>query len=1042
MQIARGLRGFIVISAEDCRSVLRFPLDQQRTDCVDIAVTFPSIYRPSLKDAPHCCTQATLRRVPGNTFSVLLEVRILWKNVALLPPADAPRPLPDRRNGHIHTRSRNTRITGIFDMFAPGASTDHIGDETWRGTWNPRDFYDNVHVPEKSYDLPSSCGLDLIPSRLFPFQRRSVRWLLAREGIEVSSDGRLRQGQLDNQELALLESFEEVKDADGRTCYVSHLFRVIISDISAWSRLELRGGILAEEMGLGKTLELLSLVSLHRRPSLSGTASNQSGAGLIDSGATLIITPQAILEQWKQEAQIHTPHLRCVEYEGLHHSKFSDDELVRQLTAADVVVTTYNVLRREVHFAEDPPARAMRHARKFERRKSPLVKINWWRVCIDEAQMIETGVSNAARVARIIPRVNAWAVSGTPLRKDMTDIYGLLLFLGYEPFTQSAALWTRLYANFKPFFKTTVGRLALRHTKAHIKEELRLPHQKRVVITVPFTAVEEQNYDQLFQQMCDECELDETGAPTTNTWDPNSPRTIAKMRSWLSRLRQACLRPEVGGVKRTLGGGGPLRSVSEVLETMIDQNDAQIRAEERALLLSQIRRGQLLENALRPKESLKTWQDALARCEPMVKESRAQYETQLALSKQSDSRLSTVDVDEGLDDEDEGEKDLTSKLGQCRQRLRAALEIQHMCKFFIASAYYQIKTDEYLTKPDTEEYRALEKLEEDNYEEAKVIRREMLAETNRKVSRYIDRIRKKVDEKGLTKIPLMVIDIDDGGIESRRFLDRIEEFCDAMNEHAKQFTEWRNHMSKLMLQSLIDEEDGAELQGDEYESSTKQQDEMYVYMEALRVMFADRHDAITGQTNILIAHEIKQGLDMAKQEQGPSPKLYISLMNKCMSLKIPNELGSLRQILTELRSLAVSLEGQEIRGSSRARMELVIVNKIIHEVSQLLSAQSKASSALEREVELFRDVMNKRLEYYRQLQQISDTVAPYDEESKGKPLDTALFELKQGAEGRIESKISTLKAKHRYLIHLRDESGADSSARICIICQCPFEIGK
>ena len=1021
--------------------MLDHALDLQNTDCIDVSVTFPSIYRPSLKDAPHCCVQETLRRVPGQTFSVLLEVRILWKNTASLPPAETPRPMPDRKSGSF--RLNNTRITDLFDRFTPGAPADLIGEGPLKGTWNPRDFYDSVHVPEKSYDLPSSAGLDLIPSRLFPFQRRSVRWLLAREGIEVSSDGRLRPGQPDHQDLALLESFQEVSDADGRTCYVSHLFRVMTSDISAWPQLQLQGGILAEEMGLGKTLELLSLVSLHRRPSLTNMESKPSGAGLIESGATLIITPQAILEQWKQEAQTHAPHLRCVEYKGLQGSKLSDNALIRELTAADVVVTTYNVLRREVHFAEDPPARAMRHARRFERRKSPLVKISWWRVCIDEAQMIETGVSNAARVARIIPRVNAWAVSGTPLRKDMTDIYGLLLFLGYEPFTQSAALWIRLYEDFKPLFKSTVGRLVLRHTKAHIGEELRLPHQKRVVITVPFTAVEEQNYDQLFQQMCNECELDETGAPTTSTWDPNSPRTIAKMRSWLSRLRQACLRPEVGGVKRTLGGGGPLRSVAEVLETMIDQNDAQIRTEERALLLSQIRRGQLLENALRPRESLKTWQDALARCEPMVTESRAQYEAQLALSKQSASRMSTVDDDEDLDDEDdEGEKELTSKIGQCRQRLRAALEIQHMCKFFIASAYYQIKTDENLTKPETEEYRALEKLEEDNYEEAKLIRREMLAETNRKVSRYIDRIRKKVEEKGLTKIPDMTIDIEDGGIESRRFLDRIEDFCEAMNEHAKQFTEWRNHMSKLMLQSLIDEEDGAELQGDEYESSTKQQDEMYVYMEALRVMFADRHDAITGQTNILIAHEIKQGLDMAKQKQGPSPNLYISLMNKCMSLKIPTELGSLRQILTELRSLAVSLEGQEIRGSSRARMELVIVNEIIHKVSQLLSAQSKASSALEREVELFRDVMNRRLEYYRQLQQISDTVAPYDEESKGQPLDTALFELKQGAEGRIESKISTLKSKHRYLIHLRDESGADSSARICIICQCPFEIGE
>jgi E3 ubiquitin-protein ligase SHPRH len=159
-------------------------------------------------------------------------------------------------------------------------------------------------------------------------------------------------------------------------------------------------------------------------------------------------------------------------------------------------------------------------------------------------------------------------------------------------------------------------------------------------------------------------------------------------------------------------------------------------------------------------------------------------------------------------------------------------------------------------------------------------------------------------------------------------------------------------------------------------------------------------------------------------------------------LKPGMEASTLRGIISDLRSLATSLEWQESGGSSRARAELVIVNEVLARASKMSNEQGKATSSLEREVELFRDTMNLRLEYYRQLQQISDTVAPYDEESVGKPLDEALFDSKLQNEEAIDRKLSTLRSKRRYLIHLRDESGPDDSSRMCVICQSTFEIGS
>jgi E3 ubiquitin-protein ligase SHPRH len=53
-----------------------------------------------------------------------------------------------------------------------------------------------------------------------------------------------------------------------------------------------------------------------------------------------------------------------------------------------------------------------------------------------------------------------------------------------------------------------------------------------------------------------------------------------------------------------------------------------------------------------------------------------------------------------------------------------------MAIFFRANAYFQIKSNEDMTKPGTPEFEALEKLETDGYEEAKKLRREILQEVS------------------------------------------------------------------------------------------------------------------------------------------------------------------------------------------------------------------------------------------------------------------------------------------------------------------------
>jgi E3 ubiquitin-protein ligase SHPRH len=296
-------------------------------------------------------------------------------------------------------------------------------------------FYDAVCVPERDrphLDLPVA-EIQGLSARLYPFQRRSVQWLLNREGVQwclgtESLEPIMKPYQPETPATPI--SFLPVKDASGESFAISPLFGVVMRDPSPSLQFQnFQGGILAEEMGLGKTLEIISLILLHRRPDEGSQVFDPKlRRHLPASKGTLIITPASLLDQWVSEIQRHAPELDVMHYPGLRSlTKGQREEIGRDLGCHDVVVTTYDVLRTEIYAAMDPPERSMRGGQRHERARSPLVEFSWWRVCIDEAQMVEKWQSNTATMARLIPRVNAWAITGTPVKDSLQG--GMLLRL-------------------------------------------------------------------------------------------------------------------------------------------------------------------------------------------------------------------------------------------------------------------------------------------------------------------------------------------------------------------------------------------------------------------------------------------------------------------------------------------------------------------------------------------------------------------------------------------------------------------------------------
>jgi E3 ubiquitin-protein ligase SHPRH len=81
-------------------------------------------------------------------------------------------------------------------------------------------------------------------------------------------------------------------------------------------------------------------------------------------------------------------------------------------------------------------------------------------------------------------------------------------------------------------FRRIFDPLVCRNTKRYVKDEMALPPQTKALLSVDFTAVEEINYQHIFEQMLDDCGLTPTGTPARENWALND-RVTEKLKKWL-----------------------------------------------------------------------------------------------------------------------------------------------------------------------------------------------------------------------------------------------------------------------------------------------------------------------------------------------------------------------------------------------------------------------------------------------------------------------------------------------------------------------------
>jgi hypothetical protein len=207
----------------------------------------------------------------------------------------------------------------------------------------------------------------------------------------------------------------------------------------------MKGGILADEQGLGKTLEVLGLIvaSLHELKQEATRAKLEEG-GLTPTHATLIIVPPALVSQWHAEVRKAVGESLIVKYFDPKTLAFvSEGTSVN--ADPDIVITTYAALQN------------IKSSRK-------LSSFSWGRIVLDEMQEIRSSTTKIAKNCDDLVCQRRWMLSGTPLFDGIDDLRGELQFLRLSPYAAGLE---------DGFFKFSITNHWHRHS-SHCLETLRI----------------------------------------------------------------------------------------------------------------------------------------------------------------------------------------------------------------------------------------------------------------------------------------------------------------------------------------------------------------------------------------------------------------------------------------------------------------------------------------------------------------------------------------------------------------------------------------
>lgn len=955
---------------------------------------------------------------------------------------------------------------------------------------NLETFYSNLKsAPEITPSEYNSLQPAEMKVNLLPFQKRTLAFLINRERhaledepSEVDQDPegvweRIMIGgddgfavafsRLTGQILPLPDTVQYsiplckggVSSLDVKREEVDELSGTERQDVRSWvlpaahalALQNIKGTMLCEEMGLGKTVETIALICKNPCPVIRPHHELDVSSLTVDRPmsvrATLIVCPPALFDQWVAEIGKHAPTLRVITYPGWkslynnskNHGTIQD--WVSKADSADIVVTTTDVLSADLDVVRDQKERSRRSNIEYhfqERKKSALVILQWWRVVMDEVQMLGLeSATNAALTISRIPRRLSLAISGTPAKTEVSNLIGSLRFLGSFI---SQKIWDRLLQGpFAIAFEKTFDRIAIRTTKDEIVHELQIPKQTRTLVPISLNQIEIEYYRDTLRRLLQYLGIDDEGYPIAERWKMD----VVKLRSAFHALRMVCDHVSAGQkLLRAVGGGHVVHgkrvsTLTEALDQLIQSAERQYWSTDLARMKLHIRKAILQQGAMSiPYSSVDgiRIEQILLQVEKEVDDGLSAIRSELSelLDVQVLPRDSLAETDIGDPKPTEDERN-SSKRSMWRNRLREHLLLRHQVVFRLGDLYHRI------VRPDGTEN---DPREDAKYAEAVLIRKGLMKESHSRVQTTSAEVQ-RLSHTGNALTSLDELHLTTPDDATHTDLPPFQDWTaivEILNRNGDMLWNCRGKVWEILAERVDEDIDNPS--GQEYDHFLNRQATVDAYMTAYMAALSDRRHFLTEQRTVVVdevrkkrsTRTAKQTMeigDEADQRAIGDPQLNegdVGVDPKVLEENLLSERNDLRARARKPLN-AVSIQFREKARHQMDGQERSNILNYVQAIYQDLKEQLRIIDQLEKELDTLRKAFNSRVTYFGILQEVSDTVVEVD---FGDSLHSDIVDTSEEIK-LAEREVALARARIRYLQSVANP-GQEDEEKSCIIC--------